>query len=372
MVIEKKCNMNMNEKLFEKDKVSVVIPVYNEERFLLQTLESVIDQVDCVIIGDNASTDGTENICREFAEKHPHVIYLRNGENLGIYENVKQCILKVQTEFFFHLGGHDIVPSNYVLSLKKKLCETGDALGAYSDRHEVELDGSIHQRHPAKLCKTIFDDKGRSWPEYSMLPSPMERAANVYLSVDPDNYWHSLYRTELTLPYWKKLKADGSANYFFDILLRGKMVYCEDTVYYRRNVHPDDTFNEFQKRTLGEKFAHLEKPTYTEARIQRFRNVLNLFLDTVDPDLQDHEKLDVFRRLYSKLKQDYQFKTLELKCDRNENLFLLKEQFRMDRQAGLRSILRFFCTVTQHENKTSYKFFNGPSISIRKSYLVLD
>jgi len=50
----------MSEKQFEQGKITVVIPVYNEERYLRQALESVVEQVDCVIIGDNASTDGTE------------------------------------------------------------------------------------------------------------------------------------------------------------------------------------------------------------------------------------------------------------------------------------------------------------------------
>jgi hypothetical protein len=34
-----------------------------------------VEQVDCVILGDNTSTDNTETICREFAEKYPHIRY---------------------------------------------------------------------------------------------------------------------------------------------------------------------------------------------------------------------------------------------------------------------------------------------------------
>jgi glycosyltransferase involved in cell wall biosynthesis len=52
-------SMCLYAKQFEKGKVSVVIPVYNEERFLRQCLESVVNQADRVIIGDNASTDGS-------------------------------------------------------------------------------------------------------------------------------------------------------------------------------------------------------------------------------------------------------------------------------------------------------------------------
>ena len=50
--------------------VSVGMPVYNGERYIAQAIESILSQTfrDLeLIICDNASTDGTEEICREYA-----------------------------------------------------------------------------------------------------------------------------------------------------------------------------------------------------------------------------------------------------------------------------------------------------------------
>ena len=67
-------------------RVSVGMPVYNCERFLHQSIGSLLGQTyeDIeLVITDNASTDKTEEICREFAAKDKRVRYYRNERNLG-------------------------------------------------------------------------------------------------------------------------------------------------------------------------------------------------------------------------------------------------------------------------------------------------
>src|SRR5918993_5298269 len=59
--------------------VSIGVPVYNGERFLARTLQSLLAQTYTnleIIICDNASTDGTEAICREFAARDSRIRYL--------------------------------------------------------------------------------------------------------------------------------------------------------------------------------------------------------------------------------------------------------------------------------------------------------
>src|SRR5450759_3411095 len=59
-------------------KVSVCVVTYNQEKFIRQCLQSIVDQeTDCdfeVIVGDDCSTDGTRDIVREFAERYPTMI----------------------------------------------------------------------------------------------------------------------------------------------------------------------------------------------------------------------------------------------------------------------------------------------------------
>ena len=74
-------------------RVSIGLPVYNGDNFVGQAIESLLAQTyeDIeLIVSDNASTDGTEDICRTFAAQDERVRYFRNAENIGLVRNYNQ------------------------------------------------------------------------------------------------------------------------------------------------------------------------------------------------------------------------------------------------------------------------------------------
>lgn len=95
-----------------KPKVSVVVLTYNQEEMIGRTLDSVLSQ-KCdfpyeIIIGDDASTDRTEEICRQYAQKYPEIIrYIRNESNKGILHNYYDCVLEAEGEYISDIGGDD-------------------------------------------------------------------------------------------------------------------------------------------------------------------------------------------------------------------------------------------------------------------------
>lgn len=67
-------------------KVSVAIPTYNCEKFIGQSIGSMLGQTFGdfeLVISDNASTDGTEQVCRDYAAKDSRVRYVRRSQNIG-------------------------------------------------------------------------------------------------------------------------------------------------------------------------------------------------------------------------------------------------------------------------------------------------
>jgi glycosyltransferase involved in cell wall biosynthesis len=75
-------------------KVSIGLPVFNGERYLRQMLDSILAQTFTdfeLIISDNASTDGTSDICRDYDAKDSRICYHRNQENLGAARNFNQA-----------------------------------------------------------------------------------------------------------------------------------------------------------------------------------------------------------------------------------------------------------------------------------------
>lgn len=90
-------------------RVSIGMPVYNGEKFIRDALDSLLAQTYTdfeLIISDNASTDVTEKICREYATKDSRVHYIRQGENIGATENFKFVLQMARGEYFMW-AAHD-------------------------------------------------------------------------------------------------------------------------------------------------------------------------------------------------------------------------------------------------------------------------
>jgi glycosyltransferase involved in cell wall biosynthesis len=92
--------------------VSVAIVTYNQERFVAETLDSVLGQdfQDFeVVVGDDASTDRTPHILAEYEAAHPgRVRVLRHPANLGITGNCNATLEACNGEFVAWLGGDDL------------------------------------------------------------------------------------------------------------------------------------------------------------------------------------------------------------------------------------------------------------------------
>ena len=69
-----------------KVKVSIGLPVYNGERFIRNSIDSILSQTFTdfeLIISDNASTDATKYICEEYAIKDKRIRYIRQPETVS-------------------------------------------------------------------------------------------------------------------------------------------------------------------------------------------------------------------------------------------------------------------------------------------------
>jgi glycosyltransferase involved in cell wall biosynthesis len=89
--------------------VSVGIPVYNGERYLAETLDSLLAQTLTefeIVISDNASTDRTPEICQRYRAKDSRIRYSRNGRNIGAAPNFNR-VVELSRAPLFHGGAHD-------------------------------------------------------------------------------------------------------------------------------------------------------------------------------------------------------------------------------------------------------------------------
>lgn len=98
-------------------RVVVTVPVYNEARFIRETLQSLADQTYTdfkVLVSDNASTDGTSDICRAFCEGDERFSYHRQAANIGATKNFLFCMEATSSDLFMWLGGHDALHPEFL------------------------------------------------------------------------------------------------------------------------------------------------------------------------------------------------------------------------------------------------------------------
>ena len=63
-------------------KLNIGVPVYNGEKFIRKCLNSILNQTFTdfeIILSDNASTDSTTSICKEYAKKDSRILFLKQN-----------------------------------------------------------------------------------------------------------------------------------------------------------------------------------------------------------------------------------------------------------------------------------------------------
>lgn len=97
--------------------VSIGLPVYNGGAHLRRALDSLLAQEGAeieILVRDNASTDDTEAIVREFAARDARVRSFRNGANLGAARNFQLVLTDAAGEYFMWAAHDDRWSSDYV------------------------------------------------------------------------------------------------------------------------------------------------------------------------------------------------------------------------------------------------------------------
>ena len=112
--------MAKDEKRLEKEYplVSIAIITYNQKEYLRECIESCLAQDYPnfeIVVADDCSTDGTQDLLREYETKYPGKFVLRLAEkNQGITGNSNLCIDACTGEYIALTGGDDVFYSSKV------------------------------------------------------------------------------------------------------------------------------------------------------------------------------------------------------------------------------------------------------------------
>lgn len=129
--------------------VTIGIPVFNEERFIADTILSAINQTYenvKIVISDNCSTDKTFQIIKEIVDNHDQVTLIRQEKNIGIAANLNFLSQNAGTDFFCWLSGHDLLHKDFISAAVKVFMENSGLSLVYPRSEEIDEKGKLLNR----------------------------------------------------------------------------------------------------------------------------------------------------------------------------------------------------------------------------------
>lgn len=212
-------------------KVSVIVPIYNVEKYLRKCLDSLVNQtlkdIEIICINDG-STDDSLNVLQEYASEHLNVIVI-DQENQGVSIARNNGINKAQGDYIGFVDPDDWVEPDMFKILYEKAVKTGvdivecDYKMVFENSTKIKnrtLFGSLHtwKKFPI-ACGKIFDWKYVKTQVFNGLRCMV---------------WNRLYKRSLIFDNNLTFPDGKCEDYPFslDAVLSAKsIVYCPKTLY---------------------------------------------------------------------------------------------------------------------------------------------
>lgn len=204
--------------------VSIAIPAYNCERYIAQSIESLLSQSFGdfeLVISDNASTDGTEAVCRRYEALDARVRYVRRSENIGGPGNFRYVFSLCSGRYHKWSTADDHWHPEFLREAVAVLEARPDVVLCYPKTQLIDADGNKIEDYDDKL--ELDSD------------SPRQRFRDLFRIIGLCNAHLGLLRRDAMLK--TRLIASHLASdidFLAEMALLGKFHVLPDVRFYRR------------------------------------------------------------------------------------------------------------------------------------------
>ena len=170
-----------------KHKISVILPVYNTEKYLKQCLDSILAQtlhsIEVIIIND-ASPDNSLSIIHEYMAKDNRIHLIDKKSNEGVAKARNDGIICASGEFVSFIDSDDLYPEKHVLEQLYD-CAIQNNVRVAGGRSESIINGKV------VINSNPIQDNGLSFKQESHMK---------YADFQYDyGYWCYIYNREMLL-----------------------------------------------------------------------------------------------------------------------------------------------------------------------------
>ena len=212
-------------------KVSIIVPIYNVEKYLDRCLERLTNQtlkeIEIILVNDK-SPDNSHIICQKYAQNDSRIKIINKEKNEGL-GFARNSGLKLATgEFVAFVDSDDYIDYDFYERLYKNSKGADIIMGAIKD---VDNEGKIINIYNNPLAKNCFSNEEVNEILYNMLGMYDK---NIYFSAA---VWRALYKRELLLNYNIRFCSERefiSEDYIFhlDVIPKCRKIQIVDGTYY--------------------------------------------------------------------------------------------------------------------------------------------
>lgn len=134
--------------------LTIGLPVYNGEQFLAKALDSYLAQTFTnfrILISDNASTDRTEEIGREYARKEKRIRYHRNERNMGAGWNFLRVYEMATGKYYKQAAHDDFCEPEFLAECIGALESDPEIVAAFTKTRVVDAEGRLLEDYECPL-----------------------------------------------------------------------------------------------------------------------------------------------------------------------------------------------------------------------------
>jgi glycosyltransferase involved in cell wall biosynthesis len=203
--------------------VSVLVPVYNGEKYLAQCLDSILAQDFTemeILIADDGSKDGSRDLIQRYAAKDSRIRWWRNPKNLGLAGNFNACLRAARNDYIKYVLQDDVLVSPSAIRLMVQALDQDPAVSLVgSGSYVIDGDSKRLELRNAFRRSGVMDGKaaimrclarnGNLIGEPSVVMFRREQAARGY---------DERYKQLIDLDFWFHLLEQGRFAYLAEPL----------------------------------------------------------------------------------------------------------------------------------------------------------
>lgn len=236
--------------------ISVVVPVYNVEKYIGACLESIIESgLDCeVIMVDDGSTDKSPDICKKYAKKYSNFSFFRN-QGKGLSDARNMGIDKARGEYIWFVDSDDLICGDFQAVKLAVLTEKPDVI-AFDATAFNETQGKWNLEHYDRREK-IGDIKTISGKEFFR----SYYLQNAYRDSACLNIYKKEFLHKNRIQFISGLFYEDTEFTFHVYMTAGRVKYIPQIYYNRRYRYGSIMTTEINEKKIGDFFIALIKNT---------------------------------------------------------------------------------------------------------------